>query len=202
MCKEKQCSVCKKVLPLTDFYIRRDRMKLIARCKKCNYVASRVCLARMTQEQRKEMNRRRAEWYSEQARKGNLKAILQHKINQYRACAKQKGVPYNLNVKYLIDLFNKQEGKCYYSGKIMTVATNGGRGHRTSLFLSPDQISLDRLIPKKGYVEGNVAWCTWQINTVKNSFTEDQFYSFCKIMSDRHEKRLRKETNGQRKSVF
>ena len=62
----------------------------------------------------------------------------------------------------------------------MKVATSGGKGKKTTLANSPQQMSLDRLSPKKGYIEGNVVWCMFLINTCKNMLTEKEFYNMCR----------------------
>jgi len=40
----------------------------------------------------------------------------------------------------------------------------------------PDGLSLDRLEPEKGYIEGNVVFCKCSINTMKGPLTETGFY--------------------------
>jgi hypothetical protein len=176
---EKECSVCHQFLPLSEFYIRRDRMKPISRCKKCNKNASKISWSKLSEKEKKERYRKDGIWYEEQARNGNIKVILRHKLNSYKGNAKRKQVPFNLSVKYLIDLFEGQQGLCYYTGEKLTVTSGKGLG-KTNFINVPNQFSLDRLIPDKGYVEGNVVWCSWLVNTMKNYLTEEQFYIICK----------------------
>jgi len=176
----KRCSVCKELLPLTEFYIRRDRDKPIARCKKCNSLASKQSKAKLTNEQKQKILKDRADWYAEQAREGNLKPILQHKMNSYKGNAKRSNVPFDITVGYLLSLYEEQEGKCYYTGEVLNIKTSGGLGKKTTLANRPNQISLDRLDPVRGYVEGNVVWCTYLINTCKNMYSEIEFYKICK----------------------
>lgn len=176
----KICSVYKRSLDLSNFYIRKDRMKPISRCKKCNALATIKSRAKLTKEQKQNYYKKRSLYFEKQAREGNLKAILQHKINSYKHTAKDKKVDFNLTVDYLVELFNKQKGLCYYTGEKLDVVIMLGRGQRKNLFSCPNHFSLDRLIPKKGYIMGNVAWCTYQANTCKNQLSEEQFYSFCK----------------------
>lgn len=177
----KICSICKKEKPITDYYIRRDRNKLISRCSSCNHEMSMRIYKNKTPEERRLINRNRADWYMEQAKKGNIKAIIQHKLSSYRNNAKRKNVPFEMTSRYLIDLFNKQNGKCYYSGVNMDTTSMLGTG-RITLKNRPHQMSLDRLDPSKGYVEGNVVWCTYLINTCKNMFTENEFYDVCEMV--------------------
>jgi len=40
----------------------------------------------------------------------------------------------------------------------------------------PNSLSLDRLIPSEGYIQGNVVWCSYFINTMKGNLSEREFY--------------------------
>ena len=53
----------------------------------------------------------------------------------------------NLTADYLYDLFIKQNGRCVYTNEKMRIEPK-------SLLT----LSLDRIIPKLGYVKGNVQW--------------------------------------------
>lgn len=44
--------------------------------------------------------------------------------------------------------------------------------------INSDTLSLDKLDPSKGYIKGNVVWCSYLINTMKQNMTEEQFYTF------------------------
>ena len=109
-----------------------------------------------------------------------MRPILQHKINGYKHNAKRANVPFDITVEFLIGLFEQQEGRCYYTGAELVVKTSGGRGNKTTLANSPHQMSLDKLVPNRGYVQGNVVWCTYLINTCKNMYSEKGFYKICK----------------------
>lgn len=63
--------------------------------------------------------------------------------------------------------FDKQNGRCYYTGILMTVG--GGDGSRL------ERASLDRIDPKKGYVVENVVFCCWVVNSMKNNLPLTDF---------------------------
>lgn len=87
----------------------------------------------------------------------------------------------NLTTEYLIELFNAQSGKCYYSNQDLSIDRGYGK-------VRPQTASLDRLIPSNGYVEGNVVWCTFFTNTMKGRLTEQEFYLLMKnILNNRGE---------------
>ena len=139
----------------------------------------------MTNEQRRKGWAASAASYAKHAQTGNIRPIIQHKLSGFRGTAKEKNVLFNLDVDFLVDLFNQQKGLCYYTGEKMEL-TSGLGTTRVSLNNRPYQFSLDRLIPEKGYVKGNVVWCGWLVNTCKNMFNETQFYDFCeKVLTNR-----------------
>ena len=98
-----------------------------------------------------------------------------------RCRAKQDGLDFDLTPDFLVDLWHQQEGKCYYSGREMDLlAATPTKTHPHVMFPS-----LDKKIPEKGYVQGNVCWTLYGVNRMKNDFTEQQFLEFCKIVTER-----------------
>lgn len=97
---------------------------------------------------------------------GTIKHHVQEKIATWR---KASNVPSDLTVEYLVGLFEKQDGLCFYSGEKMIFGWVDGKVHHNSL-------SLDKLDPIKGYVQGNVVWCTYLVNTMKQDMAEQRFY--------------------------
>lgn len=95
--------------------------------------------------------------------------------------------PSNLTTKYMVDLWNKQNGKCYYSGMEMLVHKYGtGRS-----YYSP---SIDRIDCKRGYIQGNVVWCCWICNLGKSTLSYDEYIKICENVSNND--LLRRIENG------
>lgn len=188
---KKVCTVCKIEFPISEFYIRRDRNKPISRCKKCGYIASKKSYAKLTDAEKQEKVKRTVEWTNKQAKNGNLRVIFTKKIDTVRSRSKKYNVPFDITIDYIIDLYKSQNGKCYYTGKDLTTVSFRGEGHQIVKFDKYHyQASLDRLVPEKGYVKGNVVWCGWLVNTCKNLLTEEQFYEFCNTVIN---KKLQKQ---------
>jgi hypothetical protein len=99
-------------------------------------------------------------------RKDDIRFHVQEKIATWR---KASVVPSDLTVDYLVDLYNRLEGNCYYFGTPMVFGWVDGKVHHNTL-------SLDKLDPSKGYIQGNVAWCCFLANTMKQDMTEEEFY--------------------------
>lgn len=47
-------------------------------------------------------------------------------------------------------------------------------------------MSLDKLDPDKGYIQGNVVWCSYLTNTMKQNMKEDEFYILLSSILERH----------------
>lgn len=134
------------------------------RCK-CDTCKRIVLLARM--ERTKEVRR------ATKIRYKNLhyhepKFWISEKIAYWRT--KYLDVVSDLTTEYLLDLYNQQQGKCYYSNELMIFGAKQGKA-------LPNTASLDRLVPERGYTQGNVVWCTFFINTMKGGLTENDFYN-------------------------
>lgn len=90
---------------------------------------------------------------------------VQEKISSWR---KASTVLSDLTVEYLIDLYYQQNGLCHYTGVPMVFGWVDGKIHSNTL-------SLDKIDPDKGYVIGNVAWCTYLVNTMKQNLSKNEF---------------------------
>lgn len=80
----------------------------------------------------------------------------------------------DLTEDYLYDLYKQQEGNCYYSGTKMRTEKK-----------HPETLSIDKIVPKLGYVKGNVQWVCWAVNRAKGDMTERDFLSMCRAITGR-----------------
>lgn len=108
--------------------------------------------------------------------KGDYKWYCRKLLTQLKARAKQNDLPFNLSVEDLVHEYDAQDGKCHYTGKDLDFTlkcSEKGMPHR-------DFPSVDRKIPSRGYVLGNIDWVTYAVNRMKNDLTEEEFVSFCR----------------------
>jgi len=105
--------------------------------------------------------------------RSGTKNIFGRTINQWKGGAKLRGYPFELDKNYLQELFEKQNGKCAYTGlELVSPTTLKDRKLNVG---NPKMISLDRIDSDFGYVKGNVQFvCNW-INKGKGNMKHDSF---------------------------
>jgi len=77
---------------------------------------------------------------------------------------------FNINRRYIEQLWEEQGGLCYYTGLPMT-RTPDDRNN---------SVSLDRVDSTKGYVRGNIVLCRSAINFMKRHHGLNHFVELCK----------------------
>jgi hypothetical protein len=90
------------------------------------------------------------------------------KIALYKTRSKSKNYKFDLTADYLIELWQKQQGKCFYTQKDLVITDKFDFWTAT----------LDRLNPSEGYTQGNVAWTIHGVNCFKQELTLEQFLTF------------------------
>ncbi len=91
-----------------------------------------------------------------------------------KAHAKQRHIPFNISIKYMWEIFLKQNRKCALSNLELTFQSHARDRNGTA--------SLDRINNDKGYVKGNIQWLHKDINQMKMDFTEKQLMEYCKLI--------------------
>lgn len=114
------------------------------------------------------------------------------KINNYRETftghisallsgAKNRHYDFNLNIEFIKELYEKQNGKCYYINIPIKLHCDANK-------LSDDLMTLDRIDPTKGYTQDNVVLSSWIANRMKTDLSLDKFIEYCKIITDKFNK--------------
>lgn len=154
------CHCCKEAKPIEEFdistnnIIRRGRDN---RCKKC----------------KNQQARERKNHYSEDQK---LYKLLQERFYAARDRAKKKNLQFDLTLKFLLELWDKQNGLCAISGIPMTCTFNQGR-----IFTN---VSIDKIDPKGGYTQDNVQLVCQAINQLKSDWTMETVLYICKQVID------------------
>ena len=146
----KVCSQCKQELPRESFNSDQSRKdKLQVVCKGCKKLWRKKHSERLRLDQIA-LRRSKPELYL-------LKAA--------RTRAKKKGLPFNLEVEDIII-----PTICPVFGRKLFI----GVGERHEF--SP---SLDKIIPKLGYVKGNIRVISWRANRIKSDGSLKELQALC-----------------------
>jgi hypothetical protein len=117
---------------------------------------------------------------------GDYKVFLQWKRRKVKASSRARGIEFNLSKDFLYELYEKQKGNCYYTGKKMVLKIYSGiKPNRENIEKFKDYLTIDRLDSSKGYEKGNVALCTLKVNTAKGSLNYDEFLQIANFVKKR-----------------
>ncbi len=98
--------------------------------------------------------------------------------------AKKKGIPFKITLQSIMKLFEAQGGKCFYSGiKLNIVKENPDQLH------DPFKMTLDCIDYKLGYIEDNVVWCAYCVNSMKQKMNIQELVMVCSAVADFSKKR-------------
>lgn len=101
------------------------------------------------------------------------KNIFGVRFNQWENNARKRNIDYDITKEYLQLLYEKQLGKCAYTGIELNSPTTY-KNYRETVG-SPYNISLDRIDSTMGYVYGNLQFvCVW-VNSSKGNMPDEMF---------------------------
>ncbi|GAB1540212.1 hypothetical protein NUACC21_28810 [Scytonema sp. NUACC21] len=109
-------------------------------------------------------------------RRDEYSPFRQH-LKLARRRVKTHGRICTITLEYLKELWEKQDGRCPYTGwKLDNPETTA---HWNSHQLHPRTASLDRINSALGYIPGNVQFVSVMANFAKRDFQEDELLEFC-----------------------
>jgi hypothetical protein len=92
--------------------------------------------------------------------------------------AKSRNKKFNLTLKDLKDVWDKQNGICPYTG--IQLVDWDYKAESNSLYTA----SLDRIDSSKGYFRENIQFVSKNINYMKNNLSHQETIDLCKIISN------------------
>ena len=104
-----------------------------------------------------------------------IKNKLTTRVWKIRSKSKKKNLPFNLTFKHLLDIFPTN---C----KCPALNTNFEFHNYNK------QPTVDRIIPEKGYVIGNVVWVSFLANNVMSTATPDEILKVSKFAKTTYKK--------------
>ena len=112
----------------------------------------------------------------------SLEAYFRNRIRTIRARSKFNGLEHNIDVNDLVELYSLQKGKCFYTDEILVVPKDGKLDTSKS---TRHSLSLDKIIPSKGYIKGNIVLCTKRANTIKGDLSPDEMKKWLPVWRKR-----------------
>jgi len=109
----------------------------------------------------------------------NIKYVMRGAVTR----ANNKNMLFDIDVLYLTELFHSQNGLCKYSSRKMSFEVS-----------SPNRLSIDRIDSNKGYIKGNVVWCCWVANNIKQDLSNQQFSDWISDINTTFQRRQRRNS--------
>jgi hypothetical protein len=81
---------------------------------------------------------------------------------------------FDITVPFLVDLFEKQDGRCVLSGLPMATTTHIDE-RPDDMRSNPNKLSIDRIDSSRGYTEDNVQLVRWRPNNMKSDMLLDTY---------------------------
>lgn len=153
----KKCNKCKITKDEKDFY-RPNRSSI---CKECHLTITR---------EYKRKKRQDVEFRDNESLKQKERRVRMWQNTLLHDCKHRKLVV-DIDIDYINDLFEKQNGKCYWFGVNLIPSPN--KKH-------PQQPSLDRLNNELGYIKGNVVLSCYSANIGRNDNQYNVWKEFIK----------------------
>ena len=175
----RKCKICGAEKDITKFEKCKGSNGLEYRlntCRKCRKAREKELHPKIVNKDLERLNK----WKDEN--KGTIEGFIYSNLNRWR---KRSSVPSDLTFDYLLELWKKQDGRCYYTNEILNSYGAGpSRQQLTIINRNKNSPSLDKMNPEKGYVIGNVVWCSLPINSMKGELKTDDFFELCGVVFD------------------
>lgn len=141
-----QCSRCNEIKSIKQFQSGRKGKKHEYKFAYCN-----TCRKKQTYEN---LN-------------NNVDSFLADRYRRVKVRANAAGIDFNITKEQFTAQFHLQKGLCFYTDVPLVCKVGNGWSERNSL-------SIDKIIPERGYVLGNVVFSTNRVNTCKSDFSLDE----------------------------
>ncbi len=150
---KKQCRRCDAILANTSEYFTSASY-----CREC------------TKRSRKQHH----DWERENI---SLERLVELRLGSARRRANRKKIPFQLTEGDVLDIFKKQNGKCFYSGLVMGLKI---RTHDTNAH----SLSIDRISSQGGYKFDNIVLCCDAVNSMKMALPAETFLWLCRQIAN------------------
>jgi hypothetical protein len=174
---QKLCRKCNNFKPATtEHFLKNKKGFLYPYCRECKnkYLNERYVPSERIKLTDEELKIKKHDRY--QLDKINDWARLL--VNSSRNGAKRYGKEFHIDTNFVLELYEKQNHKCYWFGIDLVPST---------INRDPSKPSLDRLDCSLGYLPGNVVLSCMAANIGRNNCESEIFYKFCKNLRNKDE---------------
>jgi hypothetical protein len=105
-------------------------------------------------------------------------ATIYNMLSRAKQRARKKGFEFDLATADIIDLLERQDGKCAVSGMQFDIRPHPRKGAKR-----PFCMSIDRIDNGRGYTKGNVRITTVIVNTALLNWKQEDFWRMCQAVS-------------------
>lgn len=156
----KLCKKCKETKPISNFLNKKNCLR--PRCAACR------------SEDKRDARRKNVEKYRLMEKEYKIRNPERTILKNIKSRAKRSNIPFNLELSdIIIPEF------CPVLGIKLSKISNK---------LCDNTPSVDRLIPEKGYVKGNITIISYRANTIKNNGTVEEHQKIIQYMIDNSKK--------------
>lgn len=96
-------------------------------------------------------------------------------FNKYMVCAETRGIPFDITLDDVADLYTKQDRKCALTGWPISFPDVG--------FRHDSHVSIDRIDSKGGYTAANIQLVHKSVNMMKQNYSQQFFIEVCHAVS-------------------
>ena len=102
--------------------------------------------------------------------KSKYKWRLNRLVAMARNRAKSKGLDFNIDSEYVVQLWEDNFGCCALTGINFDLNFTNKKGQ-----VNPNTVSIDRINPQLGYIKGNIRLITYHMNVALSEYGIEQF---------------------------
>jgi len=206
---EKECSSCSKILPLEEFHnLKTGKMGKHSQCKTCRSIAIKklkykrvnygeiectIChktkdvlefyrdskLSLGIQSCCKQCQREKI--YESQSKLENYIDSGLSKIKKY---ANSNNIKYELTREDIIEIFESQNGKCFYTDELLTYYS--GIKLTNDRYETRYNMVISRIFPDKDFTKNNIELIGKIISNMKSSLGRDSFLQIIGCISSKN----------------
>lgn len=184
------CTICNQIKEVSEFYTLKSGKihkpcKICCRINKSQYYKNNKEKPKIKAQKYKELNSEKIKIDRKKYYQDNKERIRADQYNYHNtpkgrlislmtlAEARSVGKDFDLNIDFLLDLYNKQDGKCSLTK--IDFSFQKPKNFRTD----PFAVSIDKINAKLFYTKDNIRLVSVAVNFALNEFGEDIFKVIC-----------------------